>query len=69
MFHFTIGHLSGINIPVQIYSNELVGELWIDTSNVLKAEIGSIVAEYTSIRRPANMSHPWGNETKLKGTF
>ena len=32
MFHFTIGHLSGINIPVQIYSNELVGELWIDTS-------------------------------------
>ena len=44
MFHSTIGHLSGINIPVQIYSYELVGELWIDTSNVLKAEIGSIVA-------------------------
>ena len=42
MFHFTIGHLSGINIPVQIYSNELVGELWIDTSNVLKAELGQL---------------------------
>ena len=44
MFHFTIGHLPGINIPVQIYPSELVGELWVDTSNVLKAEIGSIVA-------------------------
>ena len=44
MFHSTIGHLSGINIPVQIYSNELVGKLRVDTSIVLKAEIGSIVA-------------------------
>ena len=65
MSHSTIDHLSGINIPVQIYSNELMGELWVDTSNV---QLGQLW-HYTSIRRPANMIHPWGKETKLKGTF